>query len=250
MRVNVSTWGLPFSKNILNFRAPGRTARYTWRMCGAFTITKSLEQMLQRFKGKQPPKSAGAPPVPRYNARPSQQLPLFLNTDPEQMVMGHWGIKPAWMEKKGLSRELINARAESSDKPTFRKSFATRRCLVPADGFYEWMKTPKGKQPYRFVLKGEALFAFAGIYEEDRNTGAPDFAIITTQANGVVRPVHDRMPVILLPEDEEAWLNPDTDADAAVKLLKPYPDNLMEAYPVSRRVNSAANDGPELVGAI
>ena len=215
-------------------------------MCGGYTIAKSVEKLTKRFHAQllEPGFS------PRYNARPSQQLPIILNTDPQHIVMAHWGIKPIWAIKQGLSKEIINTQSASYNKPTFKKGFESRRCLILADGFYEWMKTSSGKQPYRFVLKDDEPFAFAGIYEENRETGKPCFSIITTEPNEVVQPIHDRMPAMLLPSSEAVWLNPDTDLEASLALLKPYPENLLMTYPVSKKVNFAGNEGDFLVRTV
>lgn len=144
---------------------------------------------------------------------------MIRNTSPEQIEIVSWGIIPVW-DKTG-KKTIINARKDSLEKPTFRKSFFERRCLVLADSFYEWMKVDgqKAKQPYRFLLKSEQPFAFAGIWEEAEEGNVPHCTIITTESNGIVAPVHNRMPVILAPEVEGEWLNLDTPPEQALELL-------------------------------
>ena len=145
---------------------------------------------------------------------------------------------------------MINARAETvPEKPSFRRAFRSRRCLILADGFYEWRKTYSGKQPYYMRMKDGSPFAFAGLWESWKNgREIRSCAIITTEANELVGEVHNRMPVILHPEDYELWLDPDFgEKEPLADLLRPYPANEMEAYPVSRRVNSPSNDDPDCV---
>jgi putative SOS response-associated peptidase YedK len=163
-------------------------------------------------------------------------------------VAMRWGIVPAW--KHGSAPLLINARSETAaTKPTFRKALQSRRCLIPATGFYEWRKTGRQKQPYLFRLADGGLFAFAGLWEVGRNhdgNEAEACAILTTEANDLVRPAHDRMPVILDPSRYAEWLDPTlTDPSVFADWLRPYPADAMTAYPVSPLVNSARHEGPE-----
>lgn len=211
-------------------------------MCGGFTIATDIKKLIQRFKAQLKAKSF----MPRYNARPSQNLPIILNTDRESIVFAYWGFHPKW--SKTPSQQIINVRAESYNKFTFKKAFNERRCLILADGFFEWKKEKNSKQPYYFIRKDREPFAFAGVYQE--RGGHIEFTIITTEPNQVVEPIHDRMPAILLPEDEREWLNPDKSGDDVVSLLKPYPEELMWTYPISKRVNIPMNDSPELIKSL
>ncbi len=156
---------------------------------------------------------------------------------------------PAWADGRSDVKPLINARAETvATKPFFRDAFKRKRCLVLADGFYEWKRTGKGKIPYRIALKTEEPFAFAGIWSpiHDAQDGVqPTFAILTTEANALVSQIHTRMPVILREQDEAAWLNPSLALDAAQALLVPLPAELLMAYEVSPKVNSPAYNTPE-----
>jgi putative SOS response-associated peptidase YedK len=219
-------------------------------MCGRYAITSPLEALIKAFAVK------GARPnlQPRYNAAPSQDLPVVrAGREGREITLMHWGLVPSWSKGPDSRYSMINARAETvASKPAYRGPFRRRRCLIPANGFYEWKKTADGKQPYFIALATGEAFAFAGLW--DHWTGAQgdeitSFAIIVTAANDCVRPIHDRMPVILGPDDHEAWLG-ERGAPSRTKLaimLRPYPAELMRAYPVSRDVNSPANDSPELL---
>ena len=208
-------------------------------MCGRFSLVESKEDLETFFKVRLPDDYR-----PRYNAAPSQLLPVILNDEPDTAQMVRWGLLPPWVREKRKDG-LINVRAETlREKPTFKSDLLNRRCLVLADGFYEWEKTEEGKQPYRIVLRDRRPFAFAGIWETNRVDGEPvkTFAIITTTPNSVLLPIHTRMPVLLAPGDERKWLEaPDLD------LLAPFAPEKKEAYRVSAAVNRAASDVPGLI---
>jgi putative SOS response-associated peptidase YedK len=192
---------------------------------------------------------------PRYNIAPTQIIPAVLEREGERIVSGlKWGLIPHWAKDDSFASKLINARAESLDeKPSFREAFKHRRCIIPACGFYEWEKTAKGaKQPFYFYLKDKEVFGFAGLWEEwlDKDSGEllETCTIITTEANEVLRPVHDRMPVIIKPEDYERWLDEkETNTDNLQNLLAPYPSGEMASHKVSKAVNVPGNDSPELI---
>ena len=158
-------------------------------MCGRYSIAVESSEVEKHFRA-----TFAKPVKPRYNAAPSQQLPVILNFNPRKIVLSSWGLKPAWLSKISKRDGLINVRAETlREKHTFQSDLAERRCLIPADGFYEWKALPNGKKtPYRIVRKDGQLFAFAGIWEEDKNDGKfePRFAIITTEANEIMKPIH------------------------------------------------------------
>lgn len=215
-------------------------------MCGRYALKTDIKQLAKRFDARPPAEALAA----RYNISPTQDVPVIRNTDPHQIGLARWGIVPAW-DKTG-KKTIINARKDSLGKPTFRKSFRERRCLVLADGFYEWLAVPggRGKRPFRFFLKSEEPFAFAGIWSEQGEGEGPHCAIITTEPNRVVGKVHDRMPAILLPEAEAEWLDLDTTPEQAVELIRPYPDGLMGAYEVSTLVNSPAGNSPDVLRPI
>ena len=217
-------------------------------MCGRFTITNDKELIENRFGAKFEDDFF----TPRYNAAPSQSLPVILNTEPEIIKPLEWGIRPKWLKQVANKEGLINIRVENlSEKPTFRKDLNSHRCLVLADSFYEWKKTTaKQKTPYRFQLKTGEPFAFAGLWEVNEDEDGQEietFAIITTESNKLVEKVHNRMPVILPKEQEKVWLESDMRADELISLLKPYPADQMKMYEISNRVNHTAEDVPEII---
>jgi len=189
--------------------------------------------------------------APRYNAAPTQRLPVIVQRGANEVEAMRWGLIPASAKDLGIGGTLINARSETvAEKPSFRRPFRTRRCLIPATHFIESGETPRGRPPHVIRLTDAPLFASAGIYDENaRVADEPirSFALLTTAPNGLVEHLHDRMPVILRPEDEAAWLDPDADPRDLHALLRPYPAEAMEAYAVSRLVNSPRVDTPEVL---
>ncbi len=190
---------------------------------------------------------------PRYNIAPSQQVPA-IRQEPEgrKAVLLRWGLIPHWAKDEKFGYHTINARAETVDrKPAFRAAFKRRRCLIPATGFYEWKKLNRHKQPYNIRLKERELFAFAGLWEHwqsPESKAIESCTIIVTEANEVLKPIHDRMPVILEPGDYNTWLDPaNQDVERLRSLLRPYPSDRMAFWPVSRRVGNPANDDPSLI---
>ena len=216
-------------------------------MCGRFTICSHSEEIAERFNVALPQEGL----KPRYNAAPGQSLPVITNERPNDVQFFRWGLLPTWAKDPSMGSRLINARGDTiAQKPSFRNAFKTRRCLVIADGFYEWQKSSSGKQPMRFALKTEELFAFAGLWElwhSPQQQKVYTFTIITTEPNEIVAPIHNRMPVILRPEQEQVWLKATTPPAALESCLRPYCANKMKAYPVSRRVNSAQIDEATLI---
>ncbi len=187
--------------------------------------------------------------APRYNIAPAARVAIVrLQDDQRRSAPVIWGLTPRWVKDLN-GPQPINARAETvADKPMFRDAFKRRRCLIPADGFYEWKRVGNAKQPYRFVMRDGEPFAFGGIWESwhaGQTDARETCAMVTTLANAVMAPIHDRMPVIVLPADYARWLDPAN--DKAYALLKPLPNDLLRAYPVSTRVNNARNDDAELL---
>jgi len=241
-------------------------------MCGRYTETAAFEELAQRF-GITLAQEEVEELRPSYNVAPSQPVPIVVSSDGGRALrLARWGFKPHGMRESKLAP--INARAETLlTGQMFREAVRRGRCLVPADGFYEWQAVPgqKRKQPYYVKLKGGGLFAFAGLWSPGhtvlraagrRGAGAPPSeangagetsspptcTIITTSANPLVAPIHNRMPVILDPSDEARWLDPGlTDPAAVSACLRPFPAERMEAYPVSALVSSPRNDGSELI---
>lgn len=189
---------------------------------------------------------------PRFNVAPSQQVPI-IRMSHEGKIVGRsaaWGLIPGWAREMPKTRP-INCRCETVDSSAmFRQAFARRRCLMPADGFYEWQGAKPPKQPFFIHKPDDSPFAFAGIWErwkpEDADEAVETCALITTQPNEVMRPIHNRMPVILNPSDFARWLDANTPLEEAVALLHPF-EGPLEAYPVRPLVNKPANDGPELI---
>lgn len=198
----------------------------------------------------------GARIAPRFNIAPAQEVPAVVEDDGGRALRWmQWGFQPAWFRSQGDRPPPINARAETLlERPMFRGSAATQRCLIPADGFFEWKAVPgqRRKQPMYIRLKGAGIFGFAGLYAErpDPEGDEPILScvIITTAPNELMASIHHRMPVILDPKDEALWLDPSVrDAAAVLPCLRPYPSELMEAFPVSSLVSSARNDQPSLI---
>ena len=181
-------------------------------------------------------------------------MPVVVRNSPNRLVEMQWGLIPSWSKEPRAQFSTINARAETITKsPVFRGPFKSRRCLVPASGFYEWRQTDQGKQPYCIRLKAGELFAFAGLYDvwrDGEGNELSSYTIITTTPNDLVAPIHNRMPVILQQEDEQVWLDNEADSARLLALLVAYPADEMEAYPVSRAVNSPANEGAELLQSV
>ncbi len=219
-------------------------------MCGRYTLKTPVNVLAEQFQIDEYPSSMNA----SYNIAPTQEVAAVIEGEGKRKLeMLHWGLIPSWADDPRMGNKIINARVETvAEKPSFRKAFRNHRCLVLADGFYEWQKTANGKQPYYIRMEDDSPFAFAGLWERWKNGSEVRSAtIITTDANDVVAPIHNRMPVILHPEDYGLWLDPDFDEkEPLTTLLKPYPAEAMEAYPVSRRVNSPSNNEPSCIESV
>ena len=216
-------------------------------MCGRYTLAAPVNELVEQFDIDEYPSSI----TTSYNIAPTQEVAAVIAEDEKRKLeMLRWGLVPAWTDDPSIGNRMINARSETvAEKPSFRKAFKDRRCLVLSDGFYEWRRTPDGKQPYYIHLKDGSPFAFAGLWESWRDAQEiRSCTIITTEANELVGDIHNRMPVILAPEDYSLWLDPDfKEREALTSLLRPYPNDAMEAYPVSRRVNSPSNNVPDCI---
>ena len=218
-------------------------------MCGRYTHRYTWSQIVELYRLTEP---AIAPNdfIPRYNLAPTQMAPVVRQRDGKrELVMLRWGLIPYWAKDAKIAYKTINARAETvATAPSFREAYGARRCLVPASGFYEWMKTPGGKQPYLIAFKDSRPFAFAGLWErwKDRESGEriETYTIITCEANRLVKDIHSRMPVIIDPADFDRWLSAQ---EPPADLLKPYPAAEMTAFPVSKSVNGPALDEPSLI---
>ncbi|MEX2492732.1 MAG: SOS response-associated peptidase [Nitrospirales bacterium] len=218
-------------------------------MCGRFTRKESLQHLAELLGLPTPP-----PLAPRYNIAPSQ-LVACVRTNAEakdrEWVELKWGLVPSWAKDPSIGNKLINARGETvSEKPSFRHAFKQQRCLVLADGFYEWKREGKTKQPYYIRLKDQGLFAFAGLWErwEKQDPALESCSLITIHANSLMEPIHHRMPVILPESAYSSWLDPKLhNAVYLSGLLEPFDADKMEDYPVSTIVNNPRNDQPDCV---
>ncbi|MDP9474197.1 MAG: SOS response-associated peptidase [Actinomycetota bacterium] len=218
-------------------------------MCGRYTLKTPIDVLAEHFGLREHPPSL----TPSYNIAPTQHVAAVVEEDGggRRLETFRWGLVPSWAKDPSIGNKMINARAETvAEKPSFRSAFKRRRCLIVADGFYEWQKTDGGKQPHYFRMEDSSPFAFAGLWETWSGYGEEirSCAIVTTDANDLMREIHHRMPVILPAENHAAWLDPGfEDKEALLDLLRPYPSDRMEAYPVSRRVNRPANNEPGVV---
>jgi putative SOS response-associated peptidase YedK len=220
-------------------------------MCGRYAIIQPPAELAKLFG------AIGALPnfPQRFNAAPSQMLPIVRRTEAEgrELILARWGLIPSWSKGINPQYSMINARAETiKSKPSYREAFHHRRCLVPASGFFEWRTERKIKQPHYFSLRSGAAFSFAGLWERwnGGESGPIDsFTVIVTDANSCVSPIHRRMPVLVSSDDYGRWLG-EGQTDLPEDLLKPYPAPDMQVWPVSRIVNSALNDQPEMIEPI
>jgi putative SOS response-associated peptidase YedK len=220
-------------------------------MCGRFTLTADPQQIQIAFPGLTIPTQTINP---RYNIAPTQPIAVIPNDGKNRLDYYIWGLIPSWAKDPSIGSRMINARAETlAEKPSFRNAFRRRRCLILADGFYEWQQQPgkKTKQPMYIRLKNEGVFAFGGLWEI---WNAPDGStilsatIITTEPNELVRPIHNRMPLILPEAHYDLWLSPEERKPEDLQpALRPFPSDEMAAYPVSTQVNSPAYDEPALI---
>jgi putative SOS response-associated peptidase YedK len=221
-------------------------------VCGRYTLTVPLSNLVDAFDVPPPEFDYR----PRYNIAPTQDVPVVARDERGQrMGLLRWGLIPSWSKDPGVGSRMINARSETAaEKPSFRSAFRRRRCLVPADGFYEWERhegqsgTKGTRTPHWIHLSSQEPFAFAGLWERwDAPEGPPlfTFTILTTEAAPEMAHIHPRMPVILLPQDRDPWLDPGTEVSALKTFLRPLPGHLLRARMVSTRVNSPRHDDPE-----
>lgn len=220
-------------------------------MCGRYALCGPVSRHRQHFGLQDDFDFAD-----RYNIAPSQLSPVIRATrdGAREAIEAQWGLLPGWVKDPSKIAHPINAKAETAaEKPMFRTAFRRFRILVPANGFYEWMQRPSGKQPFFIRLRNETPIGFGGLLEhrEDSNGMLYTYTILTTEPNEVCKPIHNRMPVIIAPENYEAWLDPTlTDPSRVKELITPYPAALMEAYPVSRAVGNPRSQGSDLIQPI
>ena len=218
-------------------------------MCGRFIISKKVEEINERFHvdvEKEQYKII-------YNAAPGQNLPVITNRKPGKLSFFKWGLVPYWAKDVKIGYKMINSRAETLlEKPSFKNAVQKRRCLVIANGFYEWKKTGNARQPYLICLKDNSLFAFAGlcVYWNKDGIELSSFSSVTTAPNSLTKPIHNRMPVILSREHANYWLDESFNPVDLGEICQPYPPDFMQAFPVSTRVNSVANNDASLLEEI
>ena len=219
-------------------------------MCGRFILTSPGKDMQDQFGLLEEPEL-----TPRYNIAPTQMVVVVRfdqKTTVKQFEMLKWGLVPFWAKDASIGPRLINARCETiGQKPAYRAAFKSRRCLIPTNGFYEWMKEKEKKQPYLIRLADESLFAFAGLWEHWKGPDGSTIescTVITTEANDLLRPIHDRMPVIISRKDYDSWLNPEMLCQETFQsLILPYPSHEMVFFPVNPKVNRATYDNPDCI---
>jgi putative SOS response-associated peptidase YedK len=216
-------------------------------MCGRFTLRAPASVIAEQFSLFE-----AAPFTPAYNIAPTQSVATVVVPSPgaaRELVWMHWGLVPSWAKDRSAGSRMINARAETvAQKPAYRAAFRRRRCLVLADGFYEWQRLDGKKRPYFIHRLDDRPFAFAGLWEHWQGAEEESLqscALVTTEANELMRPIHDRMPVILPPREYDRWLDPTVDApESLLSLLRPYPSEAMAAHVVSTYVNNPTHDAP------
>lgn len=221
-------------------------------MCGRYNLFSEMQAIAERFQVIEQEELLDEP---RYNIAPGQNITVVISEENKRKLTAlRWGLIPKWAKDPKIGYKMINARAETIDvKPTFKGLLKRKRCLITADGFYEWKKENKQKQPYHIHLSNKEPFAFAGLYDEWEN-GAEIIrtcTIITTEANELMAEIHDRMPVILTRENEKVWLDGDITETAELKsVMVPYEAAFMNAYPISSFVNNARNEGKEILNSL
>lgn len=215
-------------------------------MCGRYAITLPPDAMQAMFRYGERPNFP-----PRYNIAPTQPVPVVrIHDGQRQFILMRWGFIPGWVKDPKSFPLVINIRGESAhEKPSFRAALTRRRCLMPADGFYEWHRVDKESRPYLFRKPDRGLFAFAALWETWHSTDGSEIdtvALVNGPANGLMSAIHDRCPVIIDPADHDAWLDPAADGDAVQRLLKPPPEDLLEIVRIGTAVNKVANDNPRI----
>ncbi|MGD1871922.1 MAG: SOS response-associated peptidase [Mastigocoleus sp.] len=221
-------------------------------MCGRFSLSTSPQVIVEKFAIEELPIFE-----PQYNIAPTQNIAIIFNdkgTLLRKCQKLHWGLIPSWASSPKIGTKLINARSETvAEKPSFRSAFKHRRCLILADGFYEWKHEKGQKQPFYFSLNYREPFLMAGLWERWKSPGGEEIkscTILTTEANEILKPVHHRMPIILKPQDYDLWLDQETLPQRLQELLCPYDSAKMTAYPVSTMVNNPRNDSPECIALL
>jgi putative SOS response-associated peptidase YedK len=219
-------------------------------MCGRFQISKIEDDLQVRFHVDVEHEWLRQ----IFNAAPMMILPVITSEEPQRLNFFRWGLVPFWAKDPSIGNKMINAKAETlAEKPSFKNALKSRRCLIPANGFYEWKREGNKKLPYRICRKDEELFAFAGLWEKWRDPAGETlqtFTIITTQPNEIIAEIHDRMPAILDPELERHWLDIRVPVNEVLQYLRPLDAHVMKKYRVSEKINNVRNNSPELIEEI
>lgn len=222
-------------------------------MCGRSSLTKNEKEIEKRFNATfYSDELERYNPLPNYNVAPTHMCPVITGEEPEKIHLFRWGLIPFWAKDVKIGYKMINARSETLlEKASFKKAAESRRCIVPMDGFYEWKREGKIKTPYRITTTNVDIFSVAGIWEKwtnkEKNEIIYSFTIITQGPNELMKDIHDRMPAILLPEQEKIWLDSTLSANEVMKIIEPYPSDLMKAYKVSSAVGNVRNNNADLI---
>jgi putative SOS response-associated peptidase YedK len=221
-------------------------------MCGRSSLTVTEKELEKRFNATfYSDDLERYNPLPNFNVAPTHMHPVMTNLDQDHLQFFRWGLIPFWAKDKKVGYKMINARKETLlEKSTFKNAVNKKRCIVPFDGFYEWKKTEDGKQPYRIVTTDTEIFSVAGLWERWKSPEHEDiysFTLITQEPNELMADIHNRMPAILRPDQERDWLDMNIPSEDAIQMLQPYPSELMNAYPVSKRVGNVRENDEELI---
>lgn len=221
-------------------------------MCGRSSLTKTEKELEERFRANFYSEDLERyNPLPNFNVAPTQMHPVITMQEPEVIHLYRWGLIPFWAKDMKIGASMINARIETiAEKPAFRQAFEKRRCIVPFDGYYEWMKTPGGKVPYRIKVTNTEIFTIAGLYEHWKSPegiAIHSFTLITKNADPVIAHLHDRMPLILLPEQEKLWIDANVPTKDVMNHIEPVPGDWLTWYRVSDRVNKVSENDAGLV---
>ncbi|KAA8782491.1 SOS response-associated peptidase [Paenibacillus amylolyticus] len=223
-------------------------------MCGRFTITDPLDAIMDRYMASI---AEGFEYRPNYNAAPMQYIPTIIAGKDGKNKLGslRWGLVPSWAKDDKIGNKMINARMETlAEKPAFKRLISSKRCIIPTNGFYEWKKEDSGKRPMRILMKDERLFSLAGLYDtwtDPEGNKLSTCTIITTEPNSLMEDIHNRMPVILNPDDEAEWIGRNNeDVQSLLSLLKPYRASEMRAYEVPKEVGNVRNNNEDLIKGV
>ena len=224
-------------------------------MCGRSSLTKTEKEIEARFNATfYSDELERYNPLPNFNVAPTHMMPVITNSLPEKLQLYRWGLIPFWAKDFRIGYKMINARKETLlEKSAFKSAVKQRRCIIPMDGFYEWKRDGKHKIPYRIVLKETPIFSVAGLWESWKNPEGEEimsFTIITQPPNELMEDIHNRMPAILPPDQEKLWIDDGLSAEEALKLILPYPSELMHAYQVDNRVGKVSENDAGLIAPI